>query len=72
MDQVQEVEEVVDPQVLIKILLLVPAIIFLFYSAVYLVLFELNMQPKLSKMYRNLSIVLAGGGTILLVVYLIV
>ncbi|ABP96333.1 hypothetical protein HA72_2194 [Metallosphaera sedula] len=59
-------------EVLIKIMLLIPSIVFLFYSAVYILLFELNVQPSLSKTYRNLSIILIGGGAILLSIYLIV
>ncbi|ACP55443.1 hypothetical protein [Saccharolobus islandicus] len=62
----------VSPALAIKILLLVPAVIFLFYSAVYLLLFELNVQPKLSKFYRNTSLVLAGGGILLLAMYLLI
>ena len=58
--------------IVIKIMLLVPGIIFLFYSAVYLLLFELNVQPKLARVYRNLSIILAGGGTIFLALYLMI
>nr|ACI15726.1 hypothetical protein [Acidianus hospitalis W1] len=62
----------VSPALVIKILLLVPAIIFFFYSAIYLILFELNVQPKLSKFYRNTSLVLAGGGILLLTIYLMI
>jgi hypothetical protein len=58
--------------IVIKIMLLVPGIIFLFYSAVYLLLFELNVQPKLARVYRNLSITLAGGGMIFLALYLMI
>ena len=58
--------------IVIKIMLLVPGIIFLFYSAVYLLLFELNVQPKLARVYRNLSIILAVGGTIFLALYLMI
>jgi len=35
-------------------------------------LFELNVQPKLSKFYRNTSLVLAGGGAILITLYMII
>jgi hypothetical protein len=62
----------ISPTLAIKILLLVPAIIFFFYSAVYLLLFELNVQPHLSKMYRNISIALLGGGVTLLTLYMII
>ncbi|BDB97490.1 hypothetical protein [Saccharolobus caldissimus] len=60
------------PALVIKILLLVPAIIFLFYAAIYMLLFELNVQPNYSKIYRNISITLLGGGMIFLALYLIV
>nr|ABE99649.1 hypothetical protein [Sulfolobus islandicus] len=60
------------PILAIKILLLVPAIIFFFYATVYLMLFELNVQPKLSKFYRNISLILAGGGILLLSLYMII
>jgi hypothetical protein len=56
----------------IKILLLVPSIIFFFYSAVYLLLFELNVQPHLSKMYRNIAFTLLGGSAILITLYMII
>nr|CAG38220.1 hypothetical protein [Sulfolobus islandicus] len=62
----------VSPTLAIKILLLVPAIIFFFYSVVYLLLFELNVQPKLSKVYRNLSITLLGGGVLLITLYMVI
>jgi len=55
-----------------KILLLIPAVIFFFYSAVYLLLFELNVQPHLSKMYRNIAFTLLGGGATLLALYMII
>jgi hypothetical protein len=64
--------EMISPDLAIKILLLVPSVIFFFYSAVYLMLFELNVQPKLSKFYRNTSLVLAGGGILLLAIYLMI
>jgi hypothetical protein len=62
----------ISPGLVIKILLLVPSIIFFFYSAVYLLLFELNVQPSLSKTYRNISITLLGGGAILIALYMII
>ncbi|WP_080514071.1 hypothetical protein [Saccharolobus islandicus] len=62
----------ISPDLAIKILLLVPAIIFLFYSAVYLLLFELNVQPRLSRTYRNISITLLGGGILFLAIYLMI
>lgn len=62
----------ISPDLAIKILLLVPAIIFLFYSVVYLMLFELNVQPSLSRTYRNISITLLGGGAILITLYMII
>jgi len=62
----------ISPDLAIKILLLVPSVIFFFYSVVYLMLFELNVQPKLSKFYRNTSLVLAGGGAILITLYMII
>jgi len=62
----------ISPTLAIKILSLVPAVIFLFYSAVYLILFELNVQPRLSKFYRNANFTLLGGGLLLLVIYLLV
>jgi hypothetical protein len=62
----------VSPDLAIKILLLIPAVIFFFYSTVYLLLFELNVQPKLNKFYRNASLVLAGGGVLLLTIYLMI
>nr|CDF47333.1 unnamed protein product [Sulfolobus islandicus] len=62
----------ISPILAIKILLLVPAVIFFFYSAVYLLLFELNVQPKLSKVYRNLSITLLGGGVLLITLYMVI
>jgi hypothetical protein len=64
--------KMISPDLAIKILLLVPSVIFFFYSAVYLMLFELNVQPKLSKFYRNTSLVLAGGGAILIALYMII
>jgi hypothetical protein len=64
--------KMISPDLAIKILLLVPSVIFFFYSAVYLMLFELNVQPKLSKFYRNTSLVLAGGGAILITLYMII
>jgi len=62
----------VPPELAIKILLIVPAVIFFFYSAIYFALAELNIQPKLSKFYRNASIVLSGGGALLLIVYFMI
>jgi hypothetical protein len=62
----------VPPELAIKILLIVPAVIFFFYSSVYFALAELNAQPKLSKFYRNASLVLAGGGALLLTVYFMI
>ena len=62
----------VSPDLAIKILLLVPSVIFFFYSAVYLMLFELNVQPHLSKMYRNIAFTLLGGGATLLALYMII
>jgi len=62
----------ISPTLAIKILLLVPAIIFFFYSTIYLLLFELNVQPSLSKTYRNISITLLGGGALLLILYMII
>jgi len=62
----------ISPELVIKILLLIPAVIFFFYSAVYLLLFELNVQPSLSKTYRNISITLLGGGAIFLALYMII
>ena len=60
------------PEEIAKIFLLIPATIFLFYSAVYIILYELNIQPHMSKLYRNLSMVLAGGGAVLLVAFIII
>ena len=60
------------PQDVIKALILVPSVIFFFYALVYAILFELKVQPQMSKVYRNLSIVLAGGGAILLVAFIII
>jgi hypothetical protein len=62
----------ISPDLAIKILLLVPSVIFFFYSAIYLLLLELNVQPKLNKFYRNASLVLAGGGVLLLTIYLMI
>jgi len=62
----------ISPTLAIKILLLVPTIIFFFYSTIYLLLFELNVQPSLSKTYRNISITLLGGGALLLILYMII
>jgi len=62
----------VSPDLAIKILLLVPSVIFFFYSAVYLLLFELNVQPHLSRTYRNIAFTLLGGGAILLTLYMII
>jgi hypothetical protein len=62
----------ISPDLAIKILLLVPSVIFFFYSAVYLMLFELNVQPRLSRTYRNISITLLGGGILLLTIYLMI
>ena len=62
----------VSPDLIIKILLLIPAVIFFFYSAIYLLLFELNVQPSLSKTYRNISITLLEGGAILIALYMII
>jgi hypothetical protein len=62
----------VPPELAIKILLIVPAVIFFFYSSIYFALAELNAQPKLSKFYRNASLVLAGGGALLLTVYFMI
>ncbi|QXJ27130.1 hypothetical protein J5U23_02912 [Saccharolobus shibatae B12] len=58
--------------IVIKIMLLITTVIFLFYSAVYLLLYELNVQPKLARVYRNLSVILAGGGMIFLAIYLMI
>nr|CAG38274.1 hypothetical protein [Sulfolobus islandicus] len=57
---------------ILKAFILVPAVIFLFYSAAYFLLFELNVDPKLSKFYRNASLTLLGGGVILLIIYMII
>jgi len=62
----------VPPELAIKILLIVPAVIFLFYSLIYFALAELNVQPKLNKFFRNASLVLAGGGTLLLIIYFMI
>jgi len=62
----------ISPDLVIKILLLAPSIIFFFYSAVYLLLFELDVQPGLRKFFRNIAIILAGGGAILLALYMII
>ena len=59
-------------ELVIKIFLLVPAVIFFFYSAVYLILLELNAQPNLSKFFRNISLILAAGGAILTALYMII
>ncbi len=60
------------PTEIIKILLLTPSVIFLFYGTVYLLIYELNTQPKLSKFYRNSSLVLIGGGALLLSIFFVV
>jgi cellobiose-specific phosphotransferase system component IIC len=65
------IAEMVPPEVAIKILLLVPSVIFFFYSGVYLMLAELNSQSNLRKFYRLASLVLAGGGGVLISIYLI-
>lgn len=57
---------------ILKVLTLVPAVIFLFYSAVYLILYELDVQPQLKKFYRNISLVLSGGAILLISLYLII
>nr|ABE99693.1 hypothetical protein [Sulfolobus islandicus] len=57
---------------ILKAFILVPAVIFFFYATVYLMLFELNVLPKLSKAYRNISLILAGGGILLLSLYMII
>jgi hypothetical protein len=62
----------ISPVLAIKILLLVPAVIFFFFSAVYLLLFELNVQPHLSRTYRNIAFTLLGGGVTLLTLYMII
>ena len=71
-DPNHDIGGMVPPELVVKILLLVPSVIFFFYSAVYLMLAELNIQPKLSRFYRNASLVLSGGGVLLLIVYLMV
>jgi len=62
----------ISPDLAIKILLLVPSVIFFFYSVVYLMLFELNVQPCLLRTYRNISITLLGGGALLITLYMII
>ena len=60
------------PEEIAKIFLLIPAIIFLFYSAVYFILAELGVQPDLSRIYKKISAVLLGGGATLLVAFIII
>jgi hypothetical protein len=43
-------------ELVIKNLLWVPSVIFFFYGAIYLMLAELNIQPKLSRFCRNASL----------------
>ena len=56
----------------VKIMLLVPAIVFLFYSLVYFVLAELGIQPDLTKAYKKISVVLLAGGVVLLTAFAVV
>jgi hypothetical protein len=60
------------PQLVIKVLLLVPSVIFIFYGAIYALISEINLQPNLTKFYRNASLVLLGGGVLLLVTYIMI
>jgi len=71
-DLSHDIVGMVPSELVIKILLIVPAIIFFFYSAIYFMLAELNIQPKLSKFYRNASLVLSGGGVLLLIIYFMI
>ncbi|BAK54524.1 hypothetical protein STK_13115 [Sulfurisphaera tokodaii str. 7] len=62
----------IPPEEIIKIFLLIPAIILLFYSIVYLILYELKVQPELCKFYRNFSIILAIFGAIFISLYMVI
>jgi hypothetical protein len=62
----------IPPQLVIKVLLLVPSVIFIFYGAIYAILSEIKIQPNLTKFYRKASFVLLGGGVTLLVTYLMI
>jgi len=62
----------IPPQLAIKVLLLVPSIIFIFYGNIYALTSEINLQPSLTKFYRNASLVLLGGGIALLITYLMI
>jgi hypothetical protein len=60
------------PVLLIKALLLVPSVIFIFYGALYTVLAELGIRNELNKFYRTAGLTLLVIGISLLVVYSIV
>ncbi|BFI75382.1 hypothetical protein [Sulfurisphaera ohwakuensis] len=60
------------PEEIIKVFLLIPAIIFFFYSIIYMILFELKVQPDYVKFYRNFSIILAVFGAIFLSLYMVI
>jgi hypothetical protein len=60
------------PSQALKALLLVPAVILIFYGVIYFVLAELNVQPKLNKFYRSASLVLSGGGALLLAIFFMI
>jgi hypothetical protein len=59
-------------QLAIKVLLLVPSVILIFYAAIYALLSEIKIQPNLSKFYRKASFVLLGGGVTLLIAYIMI
>jgi hypothetical protein len=59
-------------QLVIKVLLLVPSVIFFFYGAIYVLMSEMKIQPSLSEFYREASFVLLGGGTVRLAVYMMI
>jgi len=63
---------VIPPPLVIKIFLLVSSVILIFYSVIYTLISKLNLQPSLTKFYRNASLVLLGGGIVLLVTYIMI
>jgi hypothetical protein len=68
----RDIRRMTPPELIIKILLIVPATIFFFYGSIYFVLAELNVQPKLNRFYKNVSLILVGAGTLLLAIYFMV
>jgi glucose uptake protein GlcU len=54
---------------LIKVLLLVPSVIFIFYGVLYTVLAELNVRAESNRFYRTAGLIFLVVGTSLLIIY---